>query len=412
MDINVPIDTLAIKMVDGSATSTTMVDGCDWTVIIVIALALVAALAVRIRKFTEFQKRYVSSDKLNRQIIGSLLEWNCAYFWTLIVLIIPLSLGVSLVISPKELSPIILLVGLNLLLWLMVKTCRRLLDIFSLRKKDTAITWCYITVLLSMGIWVVCFLLIFNIKQDGKTAAAMAVIGLILSWVFQDKIKGVVAFLHLRMHHLLNIGDWIQVPEKDVDGEVKKVTLTSVSISNWDTTTSVIPISMLHADHFINLQNMMLGKTYGRRMLKSFVFDTSWFCTLSAEAIRKIEADHSIDLHLTDEEIGKGILNAKVFRQYLYHWLMNHSHISQLPRLIVRWLEHEGNGMPLQVYAFIIDSTLAAFEWQQSQIMEHIIESAAWFNMQLFQEASAFDVSNSNIYLTKQPAPYRKEELQ
>ena len=217
---------------------------------------------------------------------------------------------------------------------------------------------------------------------------------------------------HLRMHHLLNIGDWIQVPEKDVDGEVKKVTLTSVSISNWDTTTSVIPISMLHADHFINLQNMMLGKTYGRRMLKSFVFDTSWFCTLSAEAIRKIEADHSIDLHLTDEEIGKGILNAKVFRQYLYHWLMNHSHISQLPRLIVRWLEHEGNGMPLQVYAFIIDSTLAAFEWQQSQIMEHIIESAAWFNMQLFQEASAFDVSNSNIYLTKQPAPYRKEELQ
>lgn len=68
--------------------------------------------------------------------------------------------------------------------------------------------------------------------------------------------------------------------------------------------------------------------------------------------------------------------------------------------------------MPLQVYAFIIDSTLAAFEWQQSQIMEHIIESAAWFNMQLFQEASAFDVSNSNIYLTKQPAPYRKEELQ
>ena len=69
------------------------------------------------------------------------------------------------------------------------------------------------------------------------------------------------------------------------------------------------------------------------------------------------------------------------------------------------------SGMPLQVYAFIIDSGLSDFEWQQSQIMEHIITSASWFNMHLFQEASAYDVSNSNIYLTNQPATYRKEEL-
>ena len=116
-------------------------------------------------------------------------------------------------------------------------------------------------------------------------------------------------------------------------------------------------------------------------------------------------------MHLTDDEVRNGMLNAKVYRLYLFHWLMNHSHVSQLPRLMVRWLEQKESGMPLQVYVFITDSSLPAFEWQQSQIIEHIIESSSWFNMHLFQEASAYDVSNSNIFLTNNPATYRKEDL-
>lgn len=362
-------------------------------------------------RYTDFQKKSVSSNNLGRQIIGALLEWNPVYFWTFIILIIPLSIGISYIINSTNTYSSLYLICLNLVVCLTVKVCHRLLDIFSLRKKDTAITWCYIVILLAFGIWIVCFLLIFKINEDGKVAAAFAAIGAIVSLIFQDKFKGVVTFFHLRMHHFLNIGDWIQVPDKNVDGEVKKITLTSVNISNWDTTTSIIPICMLNTDHFINLQNMMEGRTYGRRMLKTFVFDTNWFCPLTKDIIKTIEQKHHIKLHLTDDEIGDGILNARVYRLYLYHWLMNNTHVSQQPRLMVRWMEQKESGMPLQVYAFITDSSLASFEWQQSQIIEHIIESAGWFNMQLFQEASAFDVSNSNIFLTKEPAQYRKEDL-
>ena len=85
---------------------------------------------------------------------------------------------------------------------------------------------------------------------------------------------------------------------------------------------------------------------------------------------------------------------------------MNHPHVSQLPRLIVRWMEQKECGMPLQVYAFITDSSLPAFEWQQSQIIEHIIESMKWFGLRLYQSPSAYDVSNSNIFLSDKPASY------
>lgn len=361
-------------------------------------------------KYIDFQKKNLSSNKTWRQILGALLEWKPISFLAFILFTLVLA-ALLYGFHQADTCSILELFGLNLIVWLTVKTCNRLLDLFNLLRKETAITWSYIIILLAFGGWIIGFLLIFKIQNDGRVAAAVAAIGAVISLIYKDKITGVFAFFHLRMHHFLNIGDWIKIPDKNVDGEVQKFTLTSVQINNWDTTTSIIPISMLQSEHFINLKNMMDGKTYGRKMLKTFVFDTSWFCPLTKENIRAIEKKHNINLHLKDEEIGDSILNAKVYRLYLYHWLMNNEHVSQQPRLIVSWLEQKESGMPLQVYAFITDSSLASFEWQQSQIIEHIIESASWFNMQLFQEASAFDVSNNNIFLTKKPAEYRKENL-
>lgn len=72
-------------------------------------------------------------------------------------------------------------------------------------------------------------------------------------------------------------------------------------------------------------------------------------------------------------------------------------------------MDHKEGGMELQVYAFIVDSSLAAFEWEQSKIIEHIIKSLDWFGLRFYQSPSAYDVSNSNVYLAKEPADYIKK---
>ena len=89
---------------------------------------------------------------------------------------------------------------------------------------------------------------------------------------------------------------------------------------------------------------------------------------------------------------------------------MQRDRISQQPRMIVKWMEPKEGGMLLQVIAFIMDSNFTAFEWQQSQIMEHIVESMDWFGLRLYQSPSAYDVSNSNVFIADKPATYRKEE--
>ena len=341
------------------------------------------------------------------------------------MLIAPVSIGIALIIPPGDWIHGLEFLCLNLVILLTFKTCRRLIDVFNLRKEYTRVTWSYITILVGIGLWIIGFVLIFNIKDNPRVATAIGVVGTLLSWIFQDKIKGVVAFLHLRSHNLLKIGDWLMVDKLGVDGEVQQMTLTSVTVYNWDTTTSTIPISALQTEHFRNLQNMMEGRTYGRRMLKTFVLDTGWFRVLSREEIEKLkeriqsgketstasndEIRDFLSKNLSLDEINEGATNAQLFRLYIYHWLMNHKHISQHPRLIVRWMDHKEGGMELQVYAFIVDSSLAAFEWEQSKIIEHIIKSLDWFGLRLYQSPSAYDVRNSNVYLAKEPADYIKK---
>lgn len=295
------------------------------------------------------------------------------------------------------------------MVWLTAKVSRILTNTFSLRKEEERITWSQIAILISFGFWIVGFLLIFDTEEKPQVGAAIGVVSALLGLIFKDKIKGVVAFLHLRYHHLLNIDDWIIVPKYNIYGKVKRITLTSVSVYNCDTTTSTFPISTLHSDHFQNLQNMIKGKTYGRRMCISFIFDTEWLHSISEQEVDYLKSSIDIMQYLPVNEVVTGKLNAQLFRLYLYHWLMSHSHISQQPRLIVRWQEQKPEGLPLQVYAFITDSSLAHFEWQQSQIVEHIIMSAEWFNMRLYQSPSGFDASNSNIYMSQEPAIYKKE---
>lgn len=307
-------------------------------------------------------------------------------------------------------SSLYLFVLLTLFVVLCICVCYRLAKVFSLRKEEPKITRSQIFILLFIGMWIVGVVLIFDLKNQPRLATAIGVLGSILTWIFQDTIKGVVAFFHLRLNNLLRIDDWIKVPEHNVDGEVKSVTLTTVTLSNWDTTTSSVPTSMLHSGHFVNLKSMMDGKTHGRRMYMSFIMDTGWFHIIDDKEAAKIWESGDVKEYLSEDQVKKDVTNAQLFRLYLYHWLMNHPHISQQPRLIVRWLEQKESGMPLQVYAFIIDSSLPSFEWQQSLIMEHVIKSMQWFGLRLYQSPSNYDVSNSNVFLTDKPASYRNKE--
>ena len=326
----------------------------------------------------------------------------------LALFLVPLCCGEFANIITKEWFQMLVM---TLVLCLVVTVCSKLTDIFSLRKKEGGITWCQIAILIAIGMWIIGFLLIFNIQKDSRYFLALGIVGTMLSYIFQDTLKGVVAFLHMRLNHLLSIDDWIQVPKYNVDGEVKRITLTTVTVYNWDTTTSSIPTSVLHSDHFVNLQKMAAGKTFGRLMVKTFLIDTSQFHPISSEEAERLKSMDELQHFLPKEEIHEGALNAQLFRTYIFHWLMNDPIVSQQPRLMASWKEQKEGGMPLQLHVHIMKGGYSAFEWQQSRITEHFVESLDWFGLRLYQSPSSHDLSICIDCLTNNKATKRKETV-
>ena len=370
-------------------------------------------------------KKWLSSDRGCTQVMGAMIlkgRWGLTLLLLVMIALSLLSLhnwqnaaflsasscltSIYGFISTALRSSWYWLVFLTLLMFLVIGVCNTMTNIYSLRKNETGITWCQIMILIFVGIWLIGLLCIIKIQKESGYFIIFGVLGTLMTWIFQDTIKGVVAFVHLRLNHLLYIDDWIQVPKLNVDGEVKRITLTTVTLYNWDTTTSSIPTSVLHNDHFINLQRMTDGKTYGRQMLKTFILDTGGFHPLTAEEIESLKQKKEVKAYLLDEDFKVGELNAHLFRLYVFHWLMNHPYVSQEPRLVVRWLEQKETGLPLQIYGFIMEGGVLAYEWQQSQIIEHIVEALDWFGLQLYQRPSSHDVSN----LTEKVLMSRKEE--
>lgn len=280
--------------------------------------------------------------------------------------------------------------------------------LYSLRKQETRITVSQIILLAIFGICLASIVFALGIRKDDNSFIIISTFGAVLGWIFQDTIKSVAAFFYLRANGLLKIGDWIEVKSHGINGIVRSITLTTVQIENWDTTTSAFPVYILHAEHFRNNQRMLAGKTHGRQMARTFIIDTGWIHPLSDEETICLRNNLDTDVCFKLSAIKKGELNIHAFRRYLYHWLMQHTHVCQQPRLFVTWKEQTKEGLPLHIHIFINDTKWEAFEWQQSEITEHVIQSLEMFNLQLYQSPSGYDASNSNIHLTEVEANYRK----
>lgn len=352
-------------------------------------------------------KKHLSSYTWHRQLFGALIKTKLDHYIVPVVLFIACLAYYSWKTEHYLILRFCILLSTTLVLICVWQITVSLNEVYSLRKQEAKITWSQIGLLTTFGTWII--VVIYTLNLHNANTTIVAVIGAVLGWIFQDTIKSVAAFFYLRANGLLQIGDLITVPSRSIEGFVRTISLTTVTVENWDTTTSAFPTYILHSEHFKNSQRMLEGKTLGRLMQKVFVIDTGWFHPLTEMDVERLKMTLDVDEWFMERTIKTGALNMEVFRQYVYYWMMNNQYVIQQPRLIVRWLEQTDNGMPLQIFAYLSDTMFDAFEWRQSQIMEHIVKAMGWFDLQLYQSPSGYDTSNSNLFITRQAADYRKK---
>ena len=208
---------------------------------------------------------------------------------------------------------------------------------------------------------------------------------------------------------MVHIGDWIEMPQYNADGDVIDISLTTVKVQNWDKTITSIPVYAFVSNSFKNWRGM--SESGGRRICRSVNIDISSIriCTetmierfekiyLIADYIRQKKTEikaynkeHRIDTSIPVN--SRRMTNIGTLRAYILLYLRNHPHINQEMTLIVRQLAPSETGVPMQIYAFSKNIVWANYEGIQSDIFDHIMAIIPEFDLLVFQNPTGSDFS-------------------
>src|SRR5690606_2672008 len=91
----------------------------------------------------------------------------------------------------------------------------------------------------------------------------------ILLLIFKDTILGLVASVQISANDVIRVGDWVEMPKFNADGDVIGINLNTVKIRNWDKTITAIPTFHFMSDSFKNWRGM---EESGGRRIKRAIF--------------------------------------------------------------------------------------------------------------------------------------------
>ncbi|MDR1056180.1 MAG: mechanosensitive ion channel family protein [Prevotellaceae bacterium] len=259
----------------------------------------------------------------------------------------------------------------------------------------------FLQIIIYFFAFIICLSILVS-KQPSTLIAGLGAASAIIMLIFKDSITGLVAGIQISFNNMIKIGDWIEVPKYNVDGEVIDITITSVKVQNWDKTISTIPAyNLVVNDSVKNWEGM--SKSGGRRVARSIFIDMQSvkFCTQemlerfkkfqyisdyvdkTETEIEEYNKEHNVD----NSELvnGRRQTNLGVFRAYMVAYLKNKKEVNPDMTLMVRQLQPTENGIPIQIYCFTATTVWAKYEDIQSDIFDHMLAVLPLFDLDIYQ---------------------------
>jgi len=226
--------------------------------------------------------------------------------------------------------------------------------------------------------------------------------------IFKDTILSLVASVQLTSLDMVRVGDWIEMPQYNADGDVIDVALHTVTVQNWDKTITTIPTHRLISESYKNWRGM--SESGGRRIKRSVNIDVSSVRFLTDEEVQRFEqftllreyvngkrkelTEYNTRLAGPDSTNVnlRRLTNIGTFRAYIWNYLRNHPQIHRGMTLLVRQLQPGENGMPIEIYCFTNITDWNTYEDVQADIFDHILAQCGEFGLRVFQAPSGADV--------------------
>ena len=235
-------------------------------------------------------------------------------------------------------------------------------------------------------------------KDMSAIIAGLGAMAAVLILVFKDILLSFVGSIQLSADKMVKVGDWITIPDREIDGIVTDITLNTVKVQNFDKTIITVPTYALVKESFQNWSGMQEAGV--RRIRRPILIDMKSIRFLDDDLAQRLSGIPGLKILIESSEnqekkSGKEsqdiffnrskLTNLGVFRHYAEEYLKKHPMIDKEQAIIVRHRETEGNGLPLQVYAFSSNTGLTPYENLQSEIFEHLFAIMPEFDLKIYQ---------------------------
>ncbi len=229
-------------------------------------------------------------------------------------------------------------------------------------------------------------------KSPVLILSGLGALSAVLMLIFKDAILGFVASLQMGLSGSVRQGDWISMESRGADGEVIDISLYTVKVRNWDNTITYIPTQKFLDESFTNWRAMQ--ESGARRMVRSVPLDTSSVTMLSADDRTRLTTDPQIGRFVQKvlEETTGETTNLTLFRKAFLSFLREHPRVRSDHALMVRTLEPNHTGLPLQIYLFTNTTVWEEFESIQNELTETTIALLPRFGLRILQMPSGDDV--------------------
>lgn len=260
---------------------------------------------------------------------------------------------------------------------------------------------------LQILIWVVGTILAVSVTFDLTVTvllSGLAGMTAILALVFRDSILGFVAGIQLAGNDMLQTGDWIDVPQHGASGTVEVIGLTTVKVRNFDKTISTVPTYSLVSQSFKNWRGMK--EFEARRIKRSFKLDMDTVRFASENELQQTSGINTLEdfwaernkpvvakAETNDEGGAETLTNLSIFGDYLRYYLKQHPEICQDKLVMVRQLEPDEHGLPIEIYCFCNDIQWSHYEQVQWDIMDHVLAVLSSFGLKAFQLATSLETT-------------------
>jgi miniconductance mechanosensitive channel len=222
-----------------------------------------------------------------------------------------------------------------------------------------------------LALALICGVLVLSVVIDRSPLwmlSGLGAISAVLLLVFKDTLLSLVASTQLTSNDMLRIGDWIEMPQSNADGFVKDIALHTVKVQNWDNTVTTVPTYKLFSESYRNYRQMF--ESGGRRIKRTIRIDATCVRFLTDEETARLMrfrllhdylAEKQIEVAQANRNLGdlasepanrRRLTNIGTFRAYGLAYLQRHPEIRQDMTMMVRMMEPESQGIPIEVYCF------------------------------------------------------------